>query len=64
MGQHLRGKLGPAGRLALVRLITEGGLSERATDTRARLHPRVVLPEPLLPTNRRSGSWAPTVGDR
>jgi transposase InsO family protein len=30
MGQHLRGKLGPAGRIELVRLMREGGLSERA----------------------------------
>jgi transposase len=30
MGQHLRGKLGPAGRAELVRLIVEEGGSERA----------------------------------
>jgi transposase len=30
MGQHLRGKLGPAGRRALVRLIVEENESERA----------------------------------
>ena len=30
MGQHLRGKLGPAGRVELVRLIVEDGESERA----------------------------------
>jgi transposase InsO family protein len=30
MGQHLRGKLGPAGRVELVRLMREDGLSERA----------------------------------
>jgi transposase InsO family protein/transposase-like protein len=30
MGQHLRGKLGPAGRAELVRLIVEEGVSERA----------------------------------
>jgi transposase InsO family protein len=30
MGQHLRGKLGPAGRVELVRLIVEEGVSERA----------------------------------
>jgi hypothetical protein len=30
MGQHLRGKLGPAGRIELVRLMREDGLSERA----------------------------------
>jgi transposase InsO family protein len=30
MGQHLRGKLGPAGRIELVRLIRDDGLSERA----------------------------------
>ena len=29
MGQHLRGKLGPAGRVELVRLIIEMGMSER-----------------------------------
>ena len=30
MGQHLRGKLGPAGRVELVRLIVDEGVSERA----------------------------------
>ena len=30
MGQHLRGKLGPAGRIALVRLMRKDGLFERA----------------------------------
>jgi hypothetical protein len=30
MGQHLRGKLGPAGRIELVRLMREDGLTERA----------------------------------
>jgi hypothetical protein len=30
MGQHLRGKLGPAGRIELVCLMREDGLSERA----------------------------------
>ena len=30
MGQHLRGRLGPAGRVELARLQLEGGLSERA----------------------------------
>lgn len=29
MGQHVRGKLGPAGRVLLVRLMVEGGCSER-----------------------------------
>ena len=29
MGQHVRGKLGPAGRIELVRLMREDGLSER-----------------------------------
>lgn len=29
MGQHLRGKLGPAGRVELVRLMVEEGRSER-----------------------------------
>jgi hypothetical protein len=28
MGQHVRGKLGPAGRIELVRLMREDGLSE------------------------------------
>ncbi len=31
MGQHVRGKLGPAGRVALVRLMLEEGCSERGT---------------------------------
>jgi hypothetical protein len=30
MGQHLRGKLGPAGRIELVRLMREDELTERA----------------------------------
>jgi predicted transcriptional regulator len=30
MGQHLRGKLGPAGRVELVRLMVDEGVSERA----------------------------------
>ena len=29
MGQHVRGKLGPAGRVQLVRLMIEDGYSER-----------------------------------
>jgi hypothetical protein len=28
MGQHARGRLGPAGRVALVRLMVEDGLTE------------------------------------
>jgi hypothetical protein len=30
MGQHVRGKLGPAGRVRLVRLMVDDGYSERA----------------------------------
>ena len=54
MGQHLRGKLGPAGRIELVRLMREDGLSERAAaaalsvapSTAGSLQPAASLPAP------------------
>lgn len=39
MGQHVRGKLGPAGRVALVRLMLEEGCSERAAAARMAVAP-------------------------
>ena len=63
MGQHLRGKLGPAGRAELVRLMVEEGASERAAaaalsvacGTANRWKRRWLA---ASEQDRRSGRWA------
>jgi transposase InsO family protein len=63
MGQHLRGKLGPAGRVELVRLIVDEGVSERAAAAALSVAPAtahrwkqrwLVAGE----SDRSSGRWA------
>jgi transposase InsO family protein len=63
MGQHVRGKLGPAGRGELVRLIVEEGFSERAAAAalsvaRKTAHHWKVRWVEASELERRSGRWA------
>jgi transposase InsO family protein len=63
MGQHLRGKLGPAGRIELVRLMREAGLTERAAAAALSVAPSTahhwsVREREASPGERASRSWA------
>jgi hypothetical protein len=63
MGQHLRGKLGPAGRIELVRLMREDGLAERAAAAALSVAPSTahhwsVREREASPGERASRSWA------
>jgi transposase InsO family protein len=63
MGQHVRGKLGPAGRIELVRLMREDGLSERQAAAclsvaASTAHHWSVRERQAGPLERVSGSWA------
>jgi transposase InsO family protein len=63
MGQHLRGKLGPAGRIELVRLMREDGLTERAAAAALSVAPSTahhwsVREREASPGERASRSWA------
>jgi transposase InsO family protein len=63
MGQHLRGKLGPAGRIELVRLMREDGWSERAAATALWVAPSTahhwsVRERRASAAERASGAWA------
>jgi transposase InsO family protein len=63
MGQHLRGKLGPAGRIELVRLMREVGLSERAAAAALSVaastaHHWSVRERRASAAERASGAWA------
>src|SRR5436190_21083704 len=63
MGQHLRGKLGPAGRIALVRLMRDDGLTERAAAAALSVAPATahhwsVREREASPGERASRSWA------
>lgn len=65
MGQHVRGKLGPAGRMELVRLMVEEGRSESERDAAAALSVAVATAHHwrhrFLDATREErlvGSWA------
>src|SRR4051812_3826704 len=63
MGQHLRGKLGPAGRIELVRLMREDGLSERAAAAALSVAPSTadhwtVRERQASGAERAGGAWA------
>jgi transposase InsO family protein len=63
MGQHLRGKLGPAGRIELVRLMREDGLSERAAAAALSVAPSTahhwsVRERGACAAERACGAWA------
>src|SRR3954463_2936046 len=63
MGQHLRGKLGPAGRIELVRLMREDGLSERAAAAALSVAPSTahhwsVRERQADAGEREGGGWA------
>jgi transposase InsO family protein len=63
MGQHVRGKLGPAGRIELVRLMREDGLSEREAAASLSVAPSTahhwsVRERGASPQERVSGAWA------
>ena len=63
MGQHVRGKLGPAGRVELVRLMREDGLSEREAAASLSVAPSTahhwsVRERRASPQERASSSWA------
>jgi transposase InsO family protein len=63
MGQHLRGKLGPAGRIELVRLMREDELTERAAAAalsvaRSTAHHWSVREGQASEAERASGAWA------
>jgi transposase InsO family protein len=63
MGQHLRGKLGPAGRIELVRLMREDGLSERAAAAALSVAPSTahhwsVREREADAGEREGGAWA------
>ena len=63
MGQHLRGKLGPAGRIELVRLMREDGLSERAAAAALSVAPSTahhwsVRERDAGAGERSGGAWA------
>ena len=63
MGQHVRGKLGPAGRIELVRLMREDGLSERQAAAclsvaASRAHHWSVRERRATAEERVSGGWA------
>jgi transposase InsO family protein len=63
MGQHLRGKLGPAGRIELVRLMREDGLSERAAAAALSVAPSTahhwsVRERGADAAERAGGAWA------
>jgi transposase InsO family protein len=63
MGQHLRGKLGPAGRIALVRLMRDHGVSERAAAGALSVAPSTahhwsVRERQASAAERVSGAWA------
>src|SRR5215218_9533914 len=63
MGQHLRGKLGPAGRIELVRLMREDGLPERAAAAALSVAPSTahhwsVRERQASPAERACGAWA------
>lgn len=63
MGQHLRGRLGPAGRIELVRLMREEGISERQAAAclsvaPATAHHWSVREREAVAEERASGTWA------
>jgi len=63
MGQHLRGKLGPAGRIELVRLMRDDGWSERAAAAALSVAPSTahhwsVRERQASAGERASRSWA------
>lgn len=63
MGQHARGRLGPAGRVALVRLMLEEGASEREAAASLSVAPATAHKWKCrwltaLPGVRDSGAWA------
>jgi transposase InsO family protein len=63
MGQHLRGRLGPAGRVELVRLMREDGLTERAAAAALSVAPATahhwsVREREASAEDRVSGVWA------
>jgi transposase InsO family protein len=63
MGQHLRGKLGPAGRIELVRLMREDGWSERAAAAALSVAPSTahhwsVRERQASAAERALGTWA------
>jgi transposase InsO family protein len=63
MGQHLRGKLGPAGRIELVRLMRVDGLSERAAAATLSVAPSTahhwsVRERQADGAQRACGAWA------
>jgi transposase InsO family protein len=63
MGQHLRGKLGPAGRIELVRLMRDDGLTERAAAAALSVAPSTahhwsVREREASADERASRSWA------
>jgi transposase InsO family protein len=63
MGQHLRGRLGPAGRIELVRLMRDEGMSERQAAAclsvaPATAHHWSVRERDAGDAERASGSWA------
>src|SRR3954447_19797655 len=63
MGQHLRGKLGPAGRIELVRLMRDDGLTERAAAAALSVAPSTahhwsVRERQASAGERASRSWA------
>jgi hypothetical protein len=63
MGQHLRGRLGPAGRIELVRLMRDVGMSERQAAACLSVAPATarhwsVRERDAGDAERASGSWA------
>jgi transposase InsO family protein len=63
MGQHLRGRLGPAGRIELVRLMREDGWSERAAAAALSVAPSTahhwsVRERQASAAERALGTWA------
>src|SRR3954468_17234062 len=63
MGQHLRGKLGPAGRTGAVRLMREDGWSERAAAAALSVAPSTahhwsVRERQAAAAGRALGTWA------
>jgi hypothetical protein len=63
MGQHLRAKLGPAGRIELVRLMREDGWSERAAAAALSVAPSTahhwsVRERQASPADRARAMWA------
>jgi transposase InsO family protein len=63
MGQHVRGKLGPAGRVELVRSMLEEGCSERVAAARLSVAPATAHHWKhrylaATPEERLTGSWA------